>query len=167
MKCIWICNVYIQHFQAFLTRAAFPSSGDIAPMEASHSLRPMKSLAPPGLIAAGRVWMAWGGLRSGWFGRDMRAKNLHFCKIAFGAVEIVSHFCITPVHWSQGIPWLDYGPGCMPVTGSPRPCGENGWQRPPSPLPIGSSARMRWDGTNNGSFLRVGLRSTGTCTQCK
>ena len=72
-------------FQAFLTWAAFPSSGDIAPMEASHSLRPMKSLAPPGLIAAGRVWHEVGSVGSHSF-----AKNLHFCKIAFGPVEIVS-----------------------------------------------------------------------------
>lgn len=67
--------------------------GDVAPMEPHHPLRPMKSLAPPGLIAA-------------------------------------------------GIPWLDYGPGCMPLAASPRPCaGHNGWQRPPSPLPMGSRVR--------------------------
>eukprot|EP00435_Cladocopium_sp_Y103_P055202 s111_g18.t1 len=67
--------------------------GDVAPMEPHHPLRPMKSLAPPGRIAA-------------------------------------------------GIPWLDYGPGCMPLAASPRHCaGHNGWQRPPSPLPMGSHAR--------------------------
>jgi hypothetical protein len=31
------------------------SSGDVAPMEPHHPLRPMKSLAPPGLIAAGAL----------------------------------------------------------------------------------------------------------------
>ena len=33
--------------------ANWQSLGDVAPMEAYHPLRPMKSLAPPGLIAAG------------------------------------------------------------------------------------------------------------------
>eukprot|EP00438_Fugacium_kawagutii_P023007 Skav205115 [mRNA] locus=scaffold1864:193818:199565:+ [translate_table: standard] len=65
--------------------------GDVAPMEPHDPLRPMKSLAPPGLIAA-------------------------------------------------GIPWLDYGPGCMPLSSSPRP-EHRSLQRPPSPLPMAAYAR--------------------------